>query len=57
VASVFHGAYDAVRDTLALWLVGSSIVGGLLPILIIIVIAPLLLWRGQWVLPASENQP
>lgn len=55
VAAVFHGAYDAVRDGLALWLVGSSIVGGLLPILIIIVIAPLLLWRGRWVLPAGED--
>jgi len=55
VAAVFHGAYDAVRDTLALWLAGGSIVGGLLPVLIIVVLAPLLLWRGRWVLPAEDN--
>ena len=62
VASVFHGAWDAVRNLTFFWLVGSGFAGILpgvldfpLPFLIELVLALFFVWRGRWVLPAETG--
>ena len=60
VTSVFHGAWDTMRNLTFFWLVGSGWAGILpgvldfpLPFLIELLLAVLFLWRGRWILPAE----
>jgi membrane protease YdiL (CAAX protease family) len=53
VVSVFHGAFDAVRNLTFYWLVGVSQWSGMYYTLAMIGVGLLFLWRGRWVLPAE----
>ena len=55
VASVFHGIWGTVRNLSMLWT--GNVLTSLLPLILIVVIGLLLLWRGRWVLPEEKDFP
>jgi membrane protease YdiL (CAAX protease family) len=53
VASVFHGLWGTIRNLSTLWT--GNVLTSYLPIVLIIIIGLLLIWRGQWILPEEKG--
>ena len=47
VATVYHLAYDGVRDSIQTF-IGTGTITGIWPVVILIIIGIILLWKGNW---------
>lgn len=47
VVTVYHLAYDGVRDSIQSY-VGSGPISGIWPVLVVAILGTLLLWKGNW---------